>query len=130
MYSNPLYAHKIEVAEFELLAEFAVGEEVRRKFRIVEQLKLDIEYSIYQNAIRTDKRLSHTSTFICGNQVREVLGSEIDADKLSLLLDRFNIEPVVELDLDLVLDKLSEEEETEVGIRSNSNCQKLGLCAD
>ena len=47
MYSNPLYAHKIEVAEFELLAEFTVGEEVRRKFRIVEQIRLDIEYAIY-----------------------------------------------------------------------------------
>ena len=58
-----------------------------------------------------------------------MLGSEIDADRLTLLLDRFNIEPVVELDLNLGLDELSEEE-TEVVIRSDSNCQKLGLCAD
>ena len=130
MYSNPLYTHKIEVAEFELLTEFTVGEEVRRKFRMVEQLNLDIEYAIYRDAVRTDKRYSHVITFICRGQAREVLGSEIDAAELALLLDRFNIEPVREYDLDLGLDKQSEDEETGAGTRSDSNCQKLGLCAD
>ena len=69
VYGNPLYKNNIEVVEFELLTEFIVGTEVRRKFRMREQLVLNIEYAIYKDSERSDKRLSHKSTFVCRDQV-------------------------------------------------------------